>query len=64
MYKTIILSLVLSGCETLSLTIKEEHRLSVLENWGLRRIFGSKRDEVMENWKKYVMRRFITCPPH
>jgi hypothetical protein len=38
---------VLYGCETLSLTLKEEHRLRVFENRVLRRIFGPKRDEVM-----------------
>jgi hypothetical protein len=47
MYKTIILPVVLYGCENLSLTLKEEHRLRVFENRVLRRIFGPKRDEVM-----------------
>jgi hypothetical protein len=46
-YKTIILPVVLYGCETLSLTLREEHRLTVFENRVVRRIFGSKRDEVM-----------------
>jgi hypothetical protein len=45
-YKTTILPLVLYGCETLSLTLREEHRLRVFENRVLRRIFGPKRDEV------------------
>jgi hypothetical protein len=45
-YKTIILPVVLYGCETLSLTLREEHRLSVFENRVLRRIFRPKRDEV------------------
>jgi hypothetical protein len=44
-YKTIILPVVLYGCETWSLTLKEEHRLRVFENRVLRRIFGLKRDE-------------------
>jgi hypothetical protein len=44
-YKTIILP-VFYGCETWSLTLREEHRLRVLENRVLRRIFGPKRDEV------------------
>jgi hypothetical protein len=43
---------VLYGCETLSLTLKEEHRLRVFENRVLRRIFGPKRDEVTEDWGK------------
>jgi hypothetical protein len=46
-YKTIILPVVLYGCETLSLTSREEHRLGVFENRVLRRIFGPKRDEVI-----------------
>jgi hypothetical protein len=37
---------VLYGCESWSLTLREEHRLRVFENKVLRRIFGSKRDEV------------------
>jgi hypothetical protein len=45
-YKMIILPVVLHGCETSSLTLREEHRLRVFENRVLRRIFGSKRDEV------------------
>jgi hypothetical protein len=43
-YITIILPVVLYGCETLSLTLREEHRLRVFENRVLRRIFGSKRE--------------------
>jgi hypothetical protein len=39
-------------CETLSLTLREEHRLMVLENRVLRRIFGPKRDEVTGGWRK------------
>jgi hypothetical protein len=45
-YRTIILPVVLYECETWSLTLKEERRLRVFENRMLRRIFGSKRDEV------------------
>jgi hypothetical protein len=44
--KTIILLVVLYGCETWSLTLREEKRLRVFENRVLRRIFGPKRDEV------------------
>jgi hypothetical protein len=51
-HKTIILPVVLYGCETLSLTLREEHRLRVFENMMLRRVFGPKRDEVMEEWRK------------
>jgi len=45
-YRTIILPVCLHGCETWSLTMKEERRLIVFDNRVLRRIFGSKRDEV------------------
>jgi hypothetical protein len=51
-YKTIILPVVLYGCETWYLTLKEEHRLRVFENRVLRRIFGPKRDEVTGGWIK------------
>jgi hypothetical protein len=50
-YKTVILP-VLYGCETWSLTLREEHRLRVFENRVLRRIFGPKRDEVTGEWRK------------
>jgi len=51
-YRTIILPIVLYGCETWSLTLTEERRLRVFENRVLRRIFGPKRDEVTEEWRK------------
>jgi hypothetical protein len=50
--KTVILPIVLYGCETLSLTLREEHRLRVFENRVLRRIFGPKRDEVTGERRK------------
>jgi hypothetical protein len=50
-YKTIILPVILYGCETWSLTLREKHRLRVFENKVLRRIFGPKRDEVTGGWK-------------
>jgi hypothetical protein len=49
---SIILPVVLYGCETLSLTLREEQRLRVFENRVLRRIFGPKRDEVTGDWRK------------
>jgi uncharacterized membrane protein len=52
MYKIIILPVVLYGCETWCLTLREEHRLRVFENRVLIRIFGPKRDEVTGDWKK------------
>ena len=51
-YRTIILSVVLYGCETWSLTLWEERRLRVFENKVLRRIFGHRRDEVTGEWKR------------
>jgi hypothetical protein len=46
------LPVVLYGCETWSPTLREEHRLRVLENRVLRRIFGPKRDEIIGGWRK------------
>jgi hypothetical protein len=51
-YKTIILPVVLYGCETWSLTLREQHRLRVFANRVLRGIFGPKRDEVTGEWRK------------
>jgi hypothetical protein len=51
-YKTIILPVVLYGCETWSLTLREEHRLRVFENRVLKRIFEPRRDEVTGEWRK------------
>jgi len=51
-YRNIILPVVLYGCETLSLTLREERRLRVFENRVLRRIFEPKRDEVTGEWRK------------
>jgi hypothetical protein len=51
-YRTIIFLVVLYGCETWSLTLREEHRLRVLENRVLRKTLGSKRDEVTEDWRR------------
>jgi len=43
---------VLFGCKTLSLSLREERRLRVFENRVLRRIFGPRRDEVTGEWRK------------
>ncbi|KAJ4447357.1 hypothetical protein ANN_09363 [Periplaneta americana] len=51
-YKTVILLVVLYGCETWTLTLREEYRLRVFENKVLRKIFGAKRDEVTGEWRK------------
>jgi len=50
-YRTIILPVVLYGCETWSLTLREERKLRVFENMVLRRIFGPRRDEVTGEWR-------------
>jgi hypothetical protein len=50
--KTIILPMVLYGCETWSMSLREEHRLTVFENRVLRRVFGPRRDEVKGEWRK------------
>ena len=51
-YKTIILQVVLYGCETWSLTLIEEHRLRVFKNKVLSKIFGAKRGEITGEWRK------------
>jgi hypothetical protein len=51
-YKNIILPVILYGCETWSLTLREDHRLRVFENRVLKRIFEPKRDEVTGEWRK------------
>jgi hypothetical protein len=51
-YKTIIVLVVLYGCETWSLTLREEQRLGVFEKRVLRRIFGSKSIKVIGGWRK------------
>jgi len=51
-YRTIILPVVLYGCETWSLTLREGRRLRVFENRVFRRVFGPKRDEVTGEWRK------------
>ena len=60
-YKTIILPVVLYGCETWYLTLREERRIKVFENRILRRIFGPKR---MGSGEGSTMRHFIVCAVH
>jgi len=52
MYRTVLWSAVLCGCDIWSLKLREEHRLRVFENRVLWRIFGPKRDEVTGEWEK------------
>jgi len=63
-YRTIILPVVLYGCETWSLTLREERRLRVVENRVLRRVFGPKRDEVPGNGENYIKRSLVICTPY
>jgi hypothetical protein len=51
-YETIILPMVLYGCETWFFTLREKHGLRVFENRVLRRMFGPKRVEVTGGWRK------------
>ena len=55
---------VVYGCETWSLTLREECRPRVLENRVVRRIFGIKRDEVTVRGENYIMRSLIIYTPH
>jgi hypothetical protein len=50
--RIIIFPVVLYGCETWSLTLREECRLRLFENRVLRRVFGPKRDDVTEEWRQ------------
>ena len=51
-YRTVILPVVLYGCETWSLTLREERKLRAFENRVLRKIFGPRRDEVTRGMEK------------
>jgi len=65
-YRTIILPIVLYGCETWSFILREEHRLRVFESRVLRRIFGPRRDEVTGEWRKLRNEEFsdLYCTPN
>jgi len=51
-YRTIILPVVLYGCKTWSLTLREERKLRLFGNLVLRRIFGPRRDEIKGEWRR------------
>jgi len=59
-HRIIVLPVVLYGCETWLLTLREERRLSVFENKVLRKIFGPKRDEVTGEWKRLHNKELYT----
>ena len=61
-YRTIIFSVVVYGCETWLLTPREEYRLRVFENRLLRRIFGPKRDEVTGEWRRLHNKELLSTP--
>jgi len=65
-FRTIILPVVLYGCETWSLTLREERRLRVFENKVLRRIFGRRRDEVTGAWRRLHNEElnYLYCSPN
>ena len=63
-YRTKILPVVLHGCQTWSLTLREKSRLRVSENRVLRRIFTPKRDEVTGEWRKLHNKELKTYTPH
>ena len=59
-----ILSALLYGHKTWSLILREERGLRVFENRVLRRILGSKRDEIIWEWKSYILRSLMICTAH
>ena len=61
-YRTIILPVVLYGCETWSLTLREERKLRVFENMVLTRIFEPRWDEVTGEWRR--LHSEMICTPH
>jgi hypothetical protein len=56
-----IFPVVLYGCETWSLTLREENKLRSFEKEVLRRVFGPNRDDLIGCWKNFLMRSFINC---
>jgi hypothetical protein len=63
-YGTVMLPVVLYGCETWSLTLREECRLRVYERRALRRMFGTTRYEVTGDFRDYIKRSVVICTPH
>ena len=65
LYRTVIVPVVVCGCETWSLTLREELRLWVFENNVLRSIFRTKKDEVTGEWRKLHNEEldYLYCSP-
>jgi hypothetical protein len=63
-YKTVILPVVLYGCEIWPLTLREDCRMRVFGNRVVRRIFKPSSDEVTGGWGNCILRSFITCTLH
>jgi hypothetical protein len=65
-YRTIILPVVLYGCETWSLILREQHKLRVFESRVLRRIVVSKREGVTGKWRKLHDQElsYMYCSPN
>jgi hypothetical protein len=64
MYTIIILPVVLHGCESLSLTLREKRRLSVFENRVMIRVFGPKSGKGTRSGESCIMRSLMICIPH
>jgi len=60
-YRSVILLVIIYGCETWSLTLREERRPRVFENRVLRGIFGSERDGVTGEWRKLHNEELMIC---
>jgi hypothetical protein len=60
-YRTVILLVVLHGYETWSVTLREEHRLTVFKNLVVRKISGAKRGEEQDTGENYILVSLITC---
>ena len=59
-----IFALVCYGCETWSITLREVYGLRMCAKWVLRKIFGSKGDEITENGEDYIKMSFVICTSH
>jgi hypothetical protein len=60
-YKTIILSVILYGCETTPLTLRDEDKLKVFGSRVPKKIFELKRNEITGGWRKLHNMGFIIC---